>query len=196
MARAFAVFKPLHWRIFQASHQPYQFADCDGDKRVLAGLLSEIGAAAQPDHWERVNLRQAPNLEFYPQYEAALREIYQSRPWLPDVCRVESLEDMRDYLAQDKVFEVLIDGEWAGLTIASRSQEFGLRGWYVIEMTLQQRWHGQGLAVVVQRHLAAQLTDEGRDGLFGTIGAVNWPMLKTAERVGRIDLGGQFMVRL
>ncbi len=196
VAREFTIFKPLHWRVFQASHLPYQFAGCDGDKRVLAGLLSEIGAAAKSNHWERVTLHRARNLEFYPQYEAALQEIYQSRPWLPDVCRIESLEDMRQYLERDMVFEVLIDGEWAGLTIASRSKEFGLRGWYMIEVTLQQRWHGQGLAVAVQRRLAAQLTDEGRDCLFGTIGAVNAPMLKTAERVGRIDLGGQFMVRL
>ena len=196
LARAFGVFKPLHWRIFQASHQAYQFAGCDGDKRVLAGLLGEIKTAAKPNHWERVRLRRARNLEFYPQYESALREIYESHPWLPDVCRIESLEDMREYLAHDEVFEVLVGGEWAGLTIASRSERFGLRGWYMLEMTLQQRWHGQGLAVAVQRHLATQLTDEGRDGLFGTIGAVNLPMLKTAGRVGRIDLGGQFTVRL
>ena len=196
LAPAFAVFKPLHWRVFQASHQPYQFASCDSGKRVLAGLLGEIKAAAKPNHWERVRLHRARSLEFYPQYEAALRELYRSRPWLPNVCRIESLEDMREYLAHDEVFEVLIDGEWAGLTIASRSERFGLRGWYMIEMTLQQRWHGQGLAVAVQRHLAAQLTDEGRDNLFGTIGAVNLPMLKTAERVGRTDLGGQFMVSL
>lgn len=196
LARAFAVFKPLHWRVFQASHLPYQFADCDGDKRVLAGLLSEMGAAAKPNHWERVTLRRAQNLEFYPRYESALQELYRARPWLPDVCRIESLEDMREYLAHNEVFEVLIDGEWAGLTIASRSERFGLRGWYMIEVTLQQRWHGQGLAVALQRHLAAQLIDEGRDCLFGTIGAVNIPMLKTAERVGRIDLGGQFWVSL
>jgi hypothetical protein len=59
----------------------------------------------------------------------------------------------------------------------------------MIEITLERRWHGMGLAVIVQRHLAATLEDEGEDCLYGTVGAVNLPMRKTAARVGRVELG-------
>jgi GNAT superfamily N-acetyltransferase len=196
LTKEFAMFQPTRWRIFQASHLEYQFAGCDGDLRVVAGLLSSINAQAKPPEFKRVELKPATNLEFYSLYTALYQDLYFERPWLADVARTETLEDLKHYLEHDKVFEIFVDEAWAGITIAARNQEWGLKGWLMIEIALESHRQGQGLGVAVQRQLAQQLEDSARDTLFGTIGAVNIPMQKTATRVGRVDLGGQFWVNL
>jgi GNAT superfamily N-acetyltransferase len=196
LSKEFAIFKPTRWRIFQASHLEYQFAGCDPDKRVIAGLLSSINAQPKPLNFKRVELKPAINLEFYPRYEALYQDLFTQRPWLSDVSRTETLEDLQHYLENDKVFEIFVDGVWAGITIAARDQEWGLKGWLMIEIVLDSRWQGQGLGVAVQRQLATQLEDAGNDTLFGTIGAVNIPMQKTATKVGRVNLGGEYWVNL
>jgi RimJ/RimL family protein N-acetyltransferase len=190
----FAEFKPLTWHIFQSSHLPYQFAGCAGDKRVLVGRMQDIDALPKPKNFERVRLEPAINLEFYPRYEASYQNLHAKHSWLADISRMESMDDLQHYLEHDKVFEIFVDNEWAGITVASRSSEFGVSGWYMIEITLEERWQGLGLGVAVQRALVSSLDFSGSDCLFGTIGAVNIPMQKTAARVGRIDIGGQYMI--
>jgi hypothetical protein len=194
LKREFAIFKPTFWRIFQASHLEYQFAGCDTDMRVIAGLLSTINAQTKPANFKRVELKPAINLEFYPRYQALFQDLYTKHPWLSDVARTETVEDLKHYFDHDKVFEIFVDGLWAGITIAARHQEWGLKGWLMIEIVLESHWQGQGLGVAVQRQLASKLENSGSDTLFGTIGAVNIPMQKTAAKVGRVDLGGQFLV--
>ncbi len=190
----FAEFKPLTWHIFQSSHLSYQFPNCAGDKRVLVGNMQTINALPKPKNHERVRLEPATNLEFYPRYEASYQNLHAKHSWLADISRMESYDDLEYYLANDKVFEIFVDDEWAGITIASRSTEFGLSGWYMIEITLEERWQGQGLGVAVQRALVSSLEFSDTDCLYGTIGAVNTPMQKTAARVGRIDIGGEYMI--
>jgi GNAT superfamily N-acetyltransferase len=194
LSKEFAIFKPTRWRIFQASHLEYQFAGCNTDLRVVAGLLSTIKAQPKPSNFNQVELKPASNLEFYPRYQKLYQDLYAKHPWLSDVARTETFEDVEYYLEHDKVFEIFIDGVWAGITIAARDQEWGLKGWLMIEIALESSWQGQGLGVAVQRQLATRLEDAGNDTLFGTIGAVNIPMQKTAAKVGRADLGGQYWV--
>jgi hypothetical protein len=196
LRREFAEFEPTQWRIFQGSHQVYQFAGCTGDLRVLAGTLAEIKALPLPENVARVRLKKATSTDFYSRYVELYQQLYQERPWLPDVAGIETLENILYYLENAQVFEVFVDGIWAGMTIAHPDVGWGLRGWLMIEIVLSAQFRGQDLAVTVQRLLAAQLEDQGRDCLFGTIGAVNTPMQKTAARVGRLDIGGYFWVKL
>jgi GNAT superfamily N-acetyltransferase len=123
---------------------------------------------------------------------------YQERPWLPHEAEPESLEDMRDHLETGQVFEIFVDGQWAGITgVDPRSDGFALRGFAVIEMLLAQFARGQGLGAAVQYRLAEALqASQSDDVLYGTIGSNNPPMLKTAARVGRMDLGGWIWVNL
>jgi RimJ/RimL family protein N-acetyltransferase len=190
----FAEFKPLTWQIFQSSHLPYQFVGCTGDKRVLVGKMQDMNTLPKPSHFERVRLEPATNLEFYPRYEASYQNLHAKYSWLADVSRMESFDDLQEYLINDQVFEIFVDNQWAGITVASRKAEFGLSGWYMIEITLEERWQGQGLGVAVQRALVSSLEFSEFDCLFGTIGAVNIPMQKTAARVGRIDIGGEYII--
>jgi GNAT superfamily N-acetyltransferase len=143
-------------------------------------------------------LRLSQNLDFYPRYAAMYQTLYTERPWMPDISRQESLEDMQEYLDKGWLYEVFVDDAWAGVTAASSGCEVGAKGYYMIEIALDTPFRGQGLGVVLQRKLAKLLAEKSSDtsnALFGTIGAVNVPMQKTAVRVGRVDVGGHYWVK-
>jgi GNAT superfamily N-acetyltransferase len=199
--REFAIFKPLMVRFYQPAHLEFQFdlPGSSGDKRVLAAPLTTMLEHPKPDGLERVSLRRAETLEFYPRYAETYAAIYQERPWLPHEAEPESLGDMQEYLETGHVFEVFADGQWAGITGAEhRSDEFALRGFVVLEMLLAKFARGQGLGAAVQYRLAEALQPSSQpiDVLYGTIGSNNPPMLKTAARVGRVDLGGWIWINL
>lgn len=79
-----------------------------------------------------------------------------------------------------------------------RIDEFGLQGFVVGEMLLDPLARGQGLGAAVQYRLAeaVRASSSAADVLYGTIGTNNTPMLKTATRAGRVDLGGWIWVEL
>jgi hypothetical protein len=197
LRQEFAEFAPSRWRILQASHLPYQFAGCEGDLRILTGLVSEIRQLPMPENAARMRLELAKNTDFYLRYVALYQQLYLERPWLPDVARTESLEDMHEYLEKEEIYEIFVDGEWAGIIIVTTSSsEWGMVGWLMVEIVLTAQFRGQDLAVTAQRLLVQELQGTGALCLFGTIGAVNAPMQKTAARVGRLDIGGYFWVKL
>lgn len=194
----FALFKPVQWRIYQSSHLDYQFLGCEGDKRYLVGLLKDIAAQPQIKDWKRLELRPAQNLDFYSRYTEMYQTLFAERPWMLDVSRQESLEDMQEYLANGWLYEVFVDNVWAGVTVASEGCGVGAKGYYMIEIVLDKPFRGQGLGVVLQRKLVNVLEEKSFDSsaaLFGTIGAINVPMQKTATRVGRVDVGGHYWIR-
>jgi GNAT superfamily N-acetyltransferase len=156
-------------------------------------------AHPKPEGLERVSLRRAHDLEFYPRYAETYAAAYQERPWLPHESSTHSLEDMQEYLEIAQVFEIFVDDQWAGITGGEpHSDEFALKGFVVIEMLLAKFARGQGLGAAVQYRLAEALqpSSQPEDVLYGTIGSNNPPMLKTAARVGRVDLGGWIWVNL
>jgi L-amino acid N-acyltransferase YncA len=203
--REFAVFRPLKVRFYQPAHLEFQFGPnhglpgSSGDRRVLAAPLTTMLAHPKPDGLERVSLRRTHDLEFYEQYAQTYAAIYQERPWLPHESSTHSLEDMQEYLEIAQVYEIFVDGQWAGITGGEpHSDEFALKGFVVIEMLLAKFARGQGLGAAVQYRLAEALRASSvpEDVLYGTIGSNNPPMLKTAARVGRVDLGGWIWVDL
>ena len=197
----FAIFKPLMVRFYQPSQLEFQFdlPAASGDKRMLAAPLTTMLAHPKPLGLERVSLRRTHDLEFYPRYAETYAAIYQERPWLPVESNTHSLEAMQEYLEIAQVYEIFVDGQWAGITGGEpHSDEFALRGFVVIEMLLAKFARGQGLGAAVQYRLAEalQASSAPEDVLYGTIGSNNPPMLKTATRVGRVDLGGWLWVNL
>jgi GNAT superfamily N-acetyltransferase len=162
----------------------------------LAAPLITILELPKPENLDRIGLIRSQNLEFYPRYTAIYNQLYLERPWLAEVSRMETLEDMKSYLEEGVTFEVFLDGTWAGITSFDRSIEHGLSGWYTNEIVLEKHARGQGIGASLQRIVAQTLLEHFQttksDLLWGTIGAVNMPMLKTATRAGRFDVGGWY----
>ncbi len=197
----FAVFKPLKVRFFQPSHLPFpvDHALVSGDKRVLAAALVDMLSGDKPVGHGRVTLQRVQSMEFYEPYAAAYAAIHRERPWLPSQAEAMAMDQAQDCIQTGFVFEVFVDGVWAGVIGAERrDNEFGLQGFVVTEMVLNSAARGQGLGCAVQVRLAEALQPLGEpsDLLYGTIGTENPPMLKTAQRAGRLDVGGYIWVSL
>lgn len=199
--REFAIFKPLRVRFYQPSHIdfPLDLFSTSGDKRVLAAPLTLMLSQPEPVGLARVSLRRVHTLAFYSRYHSTYAQTYLERPWLPQESHTHSPQDMQEYLEAGQVFEIFVDDRWAGITCSEhRMDEFGLQGFAVGEMLLDPLARGQGLGAAVQYRLAeaVQASSSAADVLYGTIGSYNTPMLKTATRAGRVDLGGWIWVEL
>jgi len=92
------------------------------------------------------------------------------------------------------IFEVRLDGRWAGVLAGEPAVSHGLRGAVVIELLLDPavrgRGHGRHLSVLLAR--ALPLPDDQL--LFGTIHADNSPAYRAATRAGRTDVGGEVLI--
>jgi GNAT superfamily N-acetyltransferase len=150
-------------------------------------------AQPEPDALGRVGLVRATTLTFYPRYADLYTQLHAESPELQAVAGPESEEDMQGYLEAGQLFEIFVDGAWAGVTAVFRGVNTGLSGFCMAEIALSGAYRGQGLGSAVQLQLVSQLIEGGAhsgDLLFGTIGVVNAPARRTALRAGRADLGG------
>ena len=189
--KAFRVFQPKRIRFYNPSHLPRFSAD--GDKRLLAAPLEVMLAQPEPETLRRVSLKRATSLAFYADYEAVYRELQAEHPELGEVVSLETPEDMQTYLDEGHVFEIFVDNRRAGVTAVYKDVQTGLNGFCVAEIVLAKAFRAQGFGSAVQRRLASELVKSGVGEnalLFGTIGEANIPARRTAQRAGRIDLGG------
>lgn len=189
LRRAYAVFTPKRLRVYQSSQYPP--LPGDGDTRLVAAPLRVIAqeAPASP----RLVLRPSRTLEFYPKYAEIYARLHAERPELIPVARAESKEDLESYLEAGNLFDMLVDGAWAGTCAVFADVASGVRGFCFGEIVLDPAYRGQSLGSVAQGNLARLLIERGDAAdtfLFGTIGAVNHGALRAASKAGRLDLGG------
>lgn len=141
--QAFAVFKPKRVRVYLSSHGPQ--LEGDGDKRLIAAPLGVMLAQPKFDSFDRVRLQQATSLTFYPDYAAIYRELYKEQPELRAVARVEGEDDMQGYLDAGQLFEIFVDGGWAGVTAVYKDVNTGLSGFCVgVKLSSPERSGGRG----------------------------------------------------
>lgn len=185
----YAVFRPERTRFYCPSQGPRYSAV--GDKRLLAAPLGVMVSRADAD--PRVTLRRAESLAFYSRYTAVYDELYAERPELREVVRVESEDDLQEYFEAGHLFEIFVGDAWAGVTAVYKDVSAGVGGFCVAEVVLAGAFRGKGLGKAVQGGLAGGLLEGGArpdELLFGTIGEINLPARRAAERAGRTDVGG------
>jgi GNAT superfamily N-acetyltransferase len=195
----YGVFHPLRLRVYRSSHKPP--LPGDGDKRLIAAPLRvvaahDVGPEVADD---ALSLRPAASLEFYPRYTAIYDRLHTEQPELIPVTHAESEEDMQGYLETGNLYEIFVDGTWAGVCAVFEDARAGIHGFCFGEIVLDPTFRGKGLGSLVQQRLAAQLIARGENEsslLFGTIGAVNHPARRAAARAGRLDLGGHVWLAL
>lgn len=155
---------------------------------TVAAPISALRRRDPPPQTDRVRLEAARNTAFHKRYLKAYEDVHRDFPGLRGLVEpVASPEDMERYLKEWFLYEVYVDGKWAGLVGAmkDRDETYGMRGYQVVEEVLAAGFRGRGLAPAVQRRLIELLPDDGDGILFGTIDAPNAPSLATARRVGR-----------
>ncbi len=193
LAEPFEAFGPDRVRFGQPAHAAYQFGESPGDMRLVGGPVARMRALDVPQT-NRVLLERATDTGWYDRYTAIYDSVHTERPWLTDVAQPESEEDMRSYVAEGLLFEIQIDGAFAGITGASAGSRDGLHGFNVVEIVIGTEFRGQHLGPAIQHHLAKSMPNEPGACLFGTIGADNRPALRAAIDAGRTDLAGDYWV--
>ena len=172
--------------------------DSEPDLRWVIGHVAHLRSRPlPPSPASTITLRAPSDLAFYPRYESAHAEV--SRGFTPHMrasVRLESREMLARCRDDGALFEILIDGEWAGIIAASRGSGLGLPGFVIAEEILAAPFRGPGLAKPVQREFIAQLPAKEDDFLIGMILAENLPSLRTALGVGRTDLAGFHFIDL
>ena len=191
----YAVFTPKRLRVYQPSSQPE--LPGEGDKRLIAAPLRVVAASAVGGN--DTSLRPAMSLGFYPGYAAIYAGLHAEHPELIPVTRLESEDDLRGYLEEGNLFDILVGRDWAGICAVFTKVTVGVRGFCFGEIVLAPTFRGKARGSAVQQKLASHLLERGEDPdayLFGTIGEINHPARRAAARAGRLDLGGHVWLPL
>ncbi len=104
--------------------------------------------------------------------------------------RAEDAESLAACADEGLLFEVLLDGEPAGVVAAVRDDAHGMSGFSVEELCLDADSRGRRLAPGVLQRLVDELPAEDGDVLWGTIHPDNAPSLRNSASVGREVVGG------
>ena len=186
-------FRPQHARFFVPSCFSLNIECWPGafwELCYLAAPAETLLNQAEPEHYQRVVVRRPWNMTFYSRYRQMLEHRFTKHPELAGYTRIASIAELKVYLDDGTLFEVFVDGDWAGIVGVTDEAEQGLDGLSVVELVLSEDVAGRGLGVVVLRHMAEILSPEGDTIIFGTVDARNIPAIKTARRAGGIDVGG------
>lgn len=159
-------------------------------KRYLAASMEELLAQAPPPHAERVAVREPADLAFYGSYERMYEDFWATSPTLRDAIGIESRDDLETYRRSGGLRLVFVDDELAGLIGAIRHAELGLRGWRLRERVMADRFRGGGFATAALWRFVRDLRREPGDLVWGTIMRENQPSMRSALKLGRIDVGG------
>lgn len=194
---AFSAFDPTYisfWSCVAAR----SWTGCDADLRDVVGRLTDLAEQPLPD---ALGVRVAADLDFYPRY----RQIHEQHVALEAEhalhTRVEAQEDLADLMGQGLVFDVRVEGRWAGVLAACRAVQRGLRGYTVVELLLDPHVRGRGYGRHLSSALAASVlarADSSPVGeyLLGTIHVDNHRAYRSALAAGRRDVGGEVVVPL
>jgi GNAT superfamily N-acetyltransferase len=194
---AFAGFRPRNV-VFWSSRPPHAWPGCGADKRDVVGVLAELAARPRP---VELSFEVAADLAFYPRYEQVHHEHVAAEPEHALHTRLETREELADLVEQGLVFDVTVDGRWAGVVAAWRAALRGLRGFEVVELLLDPAVRGRGYGRHLSSALAAELlartgTTAADRFLVGTIHADNRRAYRAALAAGRHDVGGEVVVPL
>ncbi len=158
-------------------------------KRFLAASIREVLRTVPPEA-DRVSVTTPDSLSFYPEYQAMYEAFWASSPELRDAIGIESHEDLECYLAGDGLRLIHVDGELAGVIGGIRHAEFGLRGWRLRERVMGERYRGGGFATAALWQYIRDLRHDADDLVWGTILGHNIASMRSALRLGRVDIGG------
>ncbi|MFL6055888.1 MAG: GNAT family N-acetyltransferase [Actinoallomurus sp.] len=162
----------------------------DVDQYVVAGPVAFLQQRTTGPSYDRVVLRRGEPEPLAARAAAIYDEIHRAAPSTALWASAEDVESLAECAAEDRLFEVLVDGEPAGVVAALRQDAHGLLGYVVQELCLDARHRGRGLAPPVLQHLVHALPVDGGATLWGTIHPDNAASLRNATSIGRRTVGG------
>jgi L-amino acid N-acyltransferase YncA len=160
------------------------------DQYVVAGLVTSLRERPTGPSYDRVALRGGEAGALAARAAAIYTELHDVDPRTRLWAGPEGAESLAACAAEGLLFEVLVDGEPAGIVAALREDAHGLRGYVVQELCLDAAHRGRGLAAPVLQHLVRALPAGDGATLWGTIHPDNTASLRNALGIGRRKIGG------
>ena len=194
---AFEAFAPSYisfWSCAPARRWP----GSDADKRDLVGALADLAAQPLP---RELSVQIATDLSFYPRYQRIHDQQVAAEPEHATHARLETREDLAELVEQGLVFDVLVEGRWAGVLATWRAVRRSVRGFEVVELLLDPQVRGRGYGKHLSSALAASVLARGDRSsadqyLLGTIHVDNVRAYRSALAAGRRDVGGEMILPL
>ena len=193
----YRAFRPFAVRFHHPSHLPFRSAGTRGDLHVLMAPARTMAERGPPPGIDRIKLAGSGDLAFFDRYIALYEELTAARPWMRGVVNTEDRDSLEECCQQGLMFEIIVDDAWSGIVAGRLTTIGGIKGIQVVEIVLSRSAQGSGLGVAVQRRFAEAVV--ARDPcaiIWGTVADVNLPMRRTAERVGRVDVGAYYWADL
>ncbi|TWD75274.1 acetyltransferase (GNAT) family protein [Kribbella amoyensis] len=184
--------RPRYLRLW-SRHPAGWFDGTALDKRYLAAPLASLRGATVA---AGLTVAPAESLDRYDDARQAYAAVDAAYPDHPDQAALQSADNLAETLANGLLFDVRVDGEWAGYVAAMTGDDtLGLPAYIVEELILAPAYRGRGYGSSLSTLLADALPTD-LDVLLGTIHAANRGAITAATRAGRIDVGGWFQVPL
>ena len=193
----FAAFEPQWLRLWVSSHEvatPSPRARIDN--RLFAAPIEAISFSPKPLDYKRIGLEPTSAEKTHqclvPIYEAIYAAWPSKAEWLP----MATQHDLQQCAEVGACFMITVDGTKAGVIAAKPDTIRGIGGWTIQVEALNSEFRGRGLAPAAQRLLSENLSVARATLIIGTIDERNPASWKTAERVGRMDIGGWWFLPL
>jgi len=155
----------------------------------VAEFIDFLKEQPLPKNFSKIALHPATSLAWYPDYKKDYENICEKWPAFAEMAQVESEETLKNQIEKQLLFEISIEGKWAGIIATDNKSEFFLNGYCIIEEFINENFRGKKLASSVQRHLINKLPSNSNEMIFGTIHYKNQPSLSTALSVKRKTAG-------
>ena len=163
---------------------------CSVDQYVVAGPVAELRGRPRAPSYDLIALRPGDAPALAERAAAIYAELARRNPDLLMWARAEDAESLAACADEGLLFEVLLDGEPAGVVAAVRDDAHGMSGFSVEELCLDADRRGRRLAPGVLQRLVDELSAEDGDVLWGTIHPDNAPSLRNSQSIGRQVVGG------
>ena len=185
-------FEPRYLRLWSAA-QADAHPGTDRDRRFLAAPLADL--AARQHLPAGLTLAPAKDLSRYEDAVAAYASVDETHRDHPAQASIQPAGDLAESIEAGTLFDVLVDGEWAGYVGATRDggADMGMDAYVVQEIILGPAYRGRRYGSHLTTLLAQRLPDRHRV-LVGTIHADNRGALNAALDAGRYDVGGWVQV--
>lgn len=167
---------------------------CAVDMFVVAGPVEELKDQPRAPAYDRVGLRAGDPEPLAARVAAVYAELAEQSPELAMWANPEDAESLAGCAEEGLLFEVLVDGEPAGVVASVRYDAHGMAGFSVQELCLDGAHRGRHVAAAAVQRLVDELPAGDDDVLWGTIHPENVPSLRNALSVGRVIVGGYVWV--
>ena len=161
--------------------------------RQVVGLLGDLRAREAPSG---LSVTPRHDTDFYGHYQALFDHDVALDPAHGRHTRVEDRGDLQDLADRGYLYDVLVDGAWAGLLAAEPDARRGVRGATVVELILDHEHRGRGYGRHLSTLLARAVPLPDDQCLLGTIHADNLTSYRSALAAGRVDVGGEIVIPL